>query len=69
MAYKRLKKIKDIRAELTATYQFKFYTKDKNKLITIYKKEFIWRFDMDQISQVIDKSLYYSYGLFPEPKD
>lgn len=41
---------------------------DPNNLITIYKKEFIWCFDMDQISQVIDKSLYYSYGLFPEPK-
>lgn len=39
-----------------------------NNIITIYKKEFIWRFDMEQISQVIDKSLYYSYGLFPEPK-
>ena len=41
---------------------------EQKQIITIYKKEFIWRFDMDQISQVIDKSLYYSYGLFAEPK-
>ena len=41
---------------------------EQKQIITIYKKEFIWSFDMDQISQVIDKSLYYSYGLFAEPQ-
>ena len=41
---------------------------DQKQIITIYKKEFIWRFDMEQICKVIDKSLYYSYDLFAEPK-
>ena len=41
---------------------------NNDKTITIHKKEFIWRFSLEDINSIITKSLTFSNSFFPNPK-